>query len=108
MMHIPLKTNIAADYITCEAGRQDMEGWEGCLRNGDTGTTAKKNRDAVTLFAFFQSIKEGKNHQSGNKPAFAATRHRLDFTHTLLHVYTPALTAAVFSGVHLKRTFCIF
>lgn len=26
MMHIPLKTNIAADYITREAGRQDMEG----------------------------------------------------------------------------------
>lgn len=28
-MHIPLKTNIAADYITCEAGRQGIKGWEG-------------------------------------------------------------------------------
>lgn len=61
MMHVPLKTNIAADYITCEAGRQDMEGWEGCLRNGDTGITAKKKKkDDVTLFAFFQCKRGGK------------------------------------------------
>lgn len=48
MMHIPIKTNIAADYITWEAGialvsQQQKEQVE---------------KGAVTMFAFFQCVKE--------------------------------------------------
>ena len=64
MMHIPIKTNIAADYITWEAGialvsQQQKEQVE---------------KGAVTMFAFFQCVKEcgggGGGHQSENKPAW--------------------------------------
>lgn len=119
MMHIPLKTNIAAGYITCEARRQDIEGWEEVmyqLRNGDSGgiTALKKKKKKqlllLCLFAFFLGITEKKNiSQKTNLLLLLRLAGYGSISPTQLFMWTPSRWKRnAVSGVHLKSTFCIF